>query len=327
MCGIAGAIDLNNQKINKKVIPILTNSIKHRGPDNQDHWIAKNQNIFLINSRLSILDLSKNGNQPFISNDKRYVIVFNGEIYNFQELKAELKEFKFKSNSDTEVLLNLFIKYNSKCLNMIEGMYSFAVYDNLKKELFCARDPFGIKPFYYYKYDNKFWFSSEIKSFFLINKNIKKNDRSISRYLSSEYHEHIEETYFDKIFKLKPGHFLKIKDSKISQKKFWEFKNYFDKILLPKNIKDRTEYIKFLVENSVRKSMVSDVPITVTASGGLDSSILQYSAKKYNSRISLAPWIFNQEKFSEKKHIQSISKITNLKKNVHGHTRQFFKKS
>ena len=195
---------------------------------------------------------------------------------------------------------------------MLEGMYAFAIYDNLKKEFFCARDPWGIKPFYYYKYENKFWFSSEIKSFFLIDKNIRKNEKSIIRYLSSEYHEHIEETYFYKIFKLKHGHFLKIKNSKVSQNKFWDFKKYYDSISLPECQKERAVHIKDLIESSIQKSMVSDVPISVTASGGLDSSILQVTAKKYNEKIRLASWIFNEKKYSEKKYIKEIAKITNL---------------
>ena len=327
MCGIAGAVDLNNNRIDKKIIPSLTKSIKHRGPDFEDYWLAKNQDVLLINTRLSILDLSKNGNQPFISKDKRYIIVFNGEIYNFQKLKSKLKEFRFKSNSDTEVLLNLFIKFNSKCLDMIEGMFAFAVYDNLKKELFCARDPWGIKPFYYYKFNNKLWFSSEIKSFFLIDGNIKKNEQSVFRYLNSEYHEHIEETYFDKVLKLKPGHFLKIKNSIIYQKQFWDFKKHYDKTSLPKNEQDRAVHIKSLINSSIEKSMVSDVPISVTASGGLDSSILQIIAKKHNSKISLASWIFDEKKFSEKKYIEEIGKITNLKRKMFSVTPKSFLKN
>ena len=327
MCGIAGSIDLNNNRIDKKIIPSLTKSIRHRGPNFENFWLAKNQDVLLINTRLSILDLSKNGNQPFISKDKRYVIVFNGEIYNFQKLKSKLKEFKFKSNSDTEVLLNLFIKYNSKCLNMLEGMFAFAIYDNFKKELFCARDPWGIKPFYYYKFNNKLWFSSEIKSFFLIDKDIKKNERSIFRYLNSEYHEHIEETYFNKVLKLKPGHFMKVKNSKISQKKFLEFKKYYDKILLPRDKEERAVHIKSLINSSIEKSMVSDVPISVTASGGLDSSILQLLAKKHNSKINLTSWIFDEKKYSEKKYIQEIGEITNLKSKMFSVTPKNFLKN
>lgn len=313
MCGIAGSFDLNNNKIDKKIIPLLIESIRHRGPNFENYWLNNNKSVLLINTRLSILDLSSNGNQPFISEDKRYIIVFNGEIYNFQKLKSKLKEFKFRSNSDTEVLLNLFIKFNSKCLDMLEGMFSFAIYDNLKKELFCARDPWGVKPFYYYKFENKFWFSSEIKSFFLIDKNIKKNEKSIFRYLSSEYHEHIEETYFHKIFKLRPGHYIKVKNSKVSQNKFWDFKKYYDKIYLPENQEERAHHIKGLISSSIQKSMVSDVPISVTSSGGLDSSILQIIAKKHNEKIKLASWIFNEKKYSEKKYIKEIGKITNLK--------------
>ena len=109
MCGIAGVIDLGKNKIDKKIMPSLIKSIKHRGPDFDDYWVSQDQNVFLVNSRLSIQDLSDNGNQPFISEDKRYVIIFNGEIYNFENLKKNLKELKFRSKSDTEILLKLYI--------------------------------------------------------------------------------------------------------------------------------------------------------------------------------------------------------------------------
>ena len=327
MCGIAGAISFDKKKIDKKLIPSLINSIKHRGPDHNGSWISENQSILLINTRLSILDLTKKGNQPFYSKDKRYIIVFNGEIYNFKDLKKNLKEFKFHSETDTEVLLNLYIKYKSKCLKMLEGMFSFAIYDRHKNELFRARDHFGIKPFYYYRFLNKFWFSSEIKSFFIINKNIKKNEQSVYRYLNSEYHEHIQETYFKNIFKIKPGHFIVVKNSKIKENKFWDFKDDYSKVILPKKYNDRKEYFRNLIDESVKKSMVSDVPISIASSGGLDSSILQLTAKKFNPKIDMVSWIFKDKKFSEKKFIDQIGKITNLKKKMYKVTPNDFKEN
>ncbi len=315
MCGIAGAISFDKIKIEKKLIPNLIKSIKHRGPDHDDWWLSKNQSVLMINTRLSILDLTKNGNQPFYSKDKRYVAVFNGEIYNFRDLKKNLKEFEFKSDTDTEVLLYLYIKFKSKCLSMLEGMFSFAIYDKKKEELFCARDQFGIKPFYYYKYMDQFWFSSEIKTFFVKNKNISENNKAIFRYLNSEYHEHIKETFYKDIYKIKPGHYLKVKKGKVIEKKFWNFEDKIKNISLPNNYEDKKEYIKFLINQSVEKSMISDVPISVASSGGLDSSILQVLAKQKNSKINLVSWIFQDSKFSEQGFIEEIQKKTKIKSN------------
>mgnify|MGYP001182571916 CR=1 FL=1 len=312
MCGIAGAISFNKQKINRTIIPSLINSIKHRGPDHSGSWLSENKLILMINTRLSILDLSKKGNQPFYSKDKRYIIVFNGEIYNFKDLKKNLKEFIFYSNSDTEVLLNLYIKYKSKCLKMLEGMFSLAIYDRKNNELFCARDQYGIKPFYYYNYQNQFWFSSEIKTFLMVNKNIRQNEKAIFRYLNSEYHEHIKETFYKNIFKIKPGHFLIVKNSKIIEKQFWKFEKKIQNIILPKKYNDKKKYIEFLINQSVEKSMVSDVPISIASSGGLDSSILQILAQKSNPKINLVSWIFKNSKYSEKNFVDKIQKKTNI---------------
>ena len=173
------------------------------------------------------------------------------------------------------------------------------IYDNFKNELFCARDQFGIKPFYYYRFKNEFWFSSEIKSFFVIDQNIKKNEKSIYRYINSEYHEHINETFYKNIFKIKPGHFLIVKKSKIFEKQFWNFEKKYHETSLPKKLNDRKHFLKYLIDQSVKKSMVSDVPISVASSGGLDSSVLQLIAKKYNPKLDLISWVFKENEFSE----------------------------
>ncbi len=312
MCGIAGSINFIDKRIEDKIIPKLVNSVKHRGPDNQNFWVSKKRNALMVNTRLSIIDLTKKGNQPFESQDKRYIIVFNGEIYNFTTLKKDLKEFEFKSDTDTEVLLYLYIKFKAKALEMIEGMFSFAIYDKKKDELFCARDQYGIKPFYYYSYKNQFWFSSEIKTFFIIDKNITKNDNAIFRYLNSEYHEHIKETFYKDIFKIKPGHYLIVKKSKIVEKQFWKFEKKFEKTILPKKEEEKREYINLLMSKAVENSMVSDVPISIASSGGLDSSILQILAHKKNPKIDLVSWIFKNPKFSERNFIDQISKKTKI---------------
>lgn len=311
MCGIAGYINFKNKIENSIKIQRIINSISHRGPDNKGFWVSKDRNIFLLNTRLAIQDLSVNGNQPFISKDGRYIIVFNGEIYNFKLLKEKLKEYNFQSNSDTEVLLYMYIKYKTKCLDYLEGMFAFSIYDNKEKKLFCARDKFGIKPFYYFYNKKKFCFSSEIKSFSLMEVQKKFNNRAIFRYLNSEYHEHEHETFYDNIFKLKPGHHIILDETgNLLEKNYFDINRKYKSINVPSKKKEIIENIRNLIVNSVKKSLVADVPISVAASGGLDSSILQIVLKQLGKDVNLISFIFKDKNFSEEKYIKKISKKT-----------------
>ena len=313
MCGIAGIITQKKEANIKKSIDLMLNLLKHRGPDGHGSWINKQQNIAIGNTRLAIQDPTKRGNQPMSSRDGRYVIVFNGEIYNFRNIKKSLSDFNFKTNTDTEVLLYAYIKFGTRCLNKLEGFFSFVIWDNLKDELFCARDRFGIKPFYYTINQNKFIFSSEIKPILNEKKHYTPELNSINSYLTSEYYENIESTFYKNIFKLKPGHYIKFKDNKLHQKKFFDFLSYSQKKTYSSNNKQKKEMLENLINNAVKKSLISDVPISIASSGGLDSSILQYHAKKnYTHKLKLISFDFLNKKYSEKKYVNNIQKITNL---------------
>jgi len=326
MCGISGLYNFTNKKIHPLQINKIISSITHRGPDNQNYWIKDDRKLALINTRLAIQDISKNGNQPFISNNKNFILVFNGEIYNFNELRKELKnEFNFKSNSDTEVLLNLYIKYKKNCLKKLKGMYSFAIYDKTNDELFIARDPFGVKPLYYYFNNTCFFFSSEIKTFFSLNIEKKINLRSLSSYLVSEYSENIKKTFYKNINKLQSGHFLILKNKKLSIKKYFSFSQEVDKLKIPKNDITKNNYFLDLIQKTVKQSTISDVPISISSSGGLDSSILHYEALKFNKQIDLISWDFKEKIFSEKKFVNKISKITGLTPKFQLYTKEIFK--
>jgi asparagine synthase (glutamine-hydrolysing) len=313
MCGIAGIITQKKEANIKKSIDLMLNLLKHRGPDGHGSWINKQQNIAIGNTRLAIQDPTKRGNQPMSSCDGRYIIVFNGEIYNFRNIKRSLSDFNFKTNTDTEVLLYAYIKFGTRCLNKLEGFFSFVIWDNLKDELFCARDRFGIKPFYYTINQNKFIFSSEIKPILNEKKHYTPELNSINSYLTSEYYENIESTFYKNIFKLKPGHYIKFKDNKLHQKKFFDFLSYSQKKSYSSNSKQKKEMLENLIDNAVKKSLISDVPISIASSGGLDSSILQYHAKKnYTHKLKLISFDFLNKKYSEKKYVNNIQKITNL---------------
>lgn len=315
MCGIAGLIRFDNNKVTDQQIKTTILSLKHRGPDNSGFWLSEDRDKFLVNTRLSILDLSKKGNQPFYYQNKNYVIVFNGEIYNYKNLKKKLNEFEFKSNSDTEVLLYLYVKFGEHCLDMLDGMFSFAIFDKKNNKLFCARDRYGIKPYYYVYTKNFFFFSSEIIS--IKKMNLIKNQinfRSVSSYLTSEYYENISKTFYKNIIKLKPGHFLTLRENSLKEESFTNFEKDIKKITIPKKVNEKEKQLYFLLNQAVKKSLVSDVKYSLASSGGLDSSILQILTKvNTRSKLSLISFIFKEEKYSEEKYIKYFAKKMDLK--------------
>jgi len=313
MCGIAGIINFNEKKISEREVKLALKSIKHRGPDDNGSWTNNSKNIALINTRLSIQDPSTKGSQPMTSDDGRFVIIFNGEIYNFKYLKKNyFSNENFKSNSDTEVILKLFTRYNFKFLSLLEGMFAIAIYDKQNNKLFIARDEFGIKPLYYFIDRNKFIFSSEIKTFFKLNIKREINPRSLSSYLTSEYYENKTHTYFKNILKLESGSYMEINNGRVKTKSYFDFYEYSKKIFVPKKYNERKERLNEIISKCVKNGMVSDVPISIAASGGLDSSILQYEAYKINQNAKLISWDFRENEFSEKKYVNQISKITNV---------------
>ena len=326
MCGISGVISFKN-KIDSKTISKIIKSIKNRGPDDDGYWTSKDKKNLLVNTRLSIIDTSERGKQPMISSDNRHVIVFNGEIYNYNDLKFELKEYNFKGKSDTEVILYLYKKHKEHCLNYLDGMFAFAIYDTFTQELFCARDRFGIKPFYYFQDSKGFYFSSEINTFEYIGFSMKPNLHSVNRYLSSEYYEHINQTFYKNIFKLKPGHYIKFRNKKKIEIPYCNFIEDLSKFEIPKKNSDKKFYFKELIFNTISKSFVSDVPITIASSGGLDSSIINYSAYKKGKSINSISFSFDDENFSEKKYVDLISSKTNSRATYFKSNSSIFKES
>ena len=288
MCGIAGILSSKGINFLTAKLPLMTNSISHRGPDGFGYWYSENKLLALGHRRLSIIDLSENGSQP-MHYLNRYTITFNGEIYNYIELREILifKGYKFKSNSDTEVILAAYDFYGIDCLQQFDGMFAFALYDKQSNKLFCARDRFGEKPFYYSFYNDDLYFASEMKALWAVDIEKTKNETLLFNYL---YHDLVEnplnqeETFFSEIHKLKPGHYFIVDEQKkIVQKKYWELnintKNDF-------NPQKASQIFKELFYNSVKKRLRSDVPVGSSLSGGLDSSsvvaaISQYTTNNY----------------------------------------------
>ncbi|HEY0221129.1 MAG TPA: asparagine synthase (glutamine-hydrolyzing) [Candidatus Paceibacterota bacterium] len=272
MCGIAGIIGENTEN-KEAVIGKMTDAIVHRGPDDQGFFVDKYVGLGM--RRLSIIDL-KLGKQPITSKDERFIIFFNGEIYNYKELREELikKKFEFKTDSDTEVILHMYEAYGEEMLSRLRGMFTFCIYDSKAKHVFIARDYFGIKPLYYYtEGDRIVAFSSEIKSFLLIpGFKAKVNDTAVFNYLSFQYNP-LAETFFKNVYKLSPGHFLKIdtKSGAAEIKKYWAFEFGEEQKKTEERVK---EEIKAVIKNSVEHHMIADVPVGSFLSGGIDSSII-----------------------------------------------------
>lgn len=307
MCGFVGFCDDSKNK--KKIIRDMADIIKHRGPDSDGYYV--DNNIALGFRRLSIIDLDK-GSQPIFNEDKDKVIVFNGEIYNYKEIREELKSkgHKFSTNTDTEVILHGYEEYKEDILNKLRGMFAFVIYDIKEKSLFGARDFYGIKPFYYY-YDNEnFLFGSEIKSF-LGSPNFKKelNKDMLSQYLTFQCSIG-EDTFFKNTYKLLPGHYFIYKDKELKVKKYYEVK------LEPNDDKSLDEWvsgIREVIDNSVLAHKVSDVEVGSFLSSGVDSSLIAklssvdktftvgYDNKKY-SEIDYA------KEFSDKINVSNVSK-------------------
>ena len=265
MCGIAGVINLNNKPVDQNQIKFMLKKIKHRGPD--DEGIYCKNNFGFGHVRLSIQDLSKAGHQPMYSNDKRYCIIFNGEIYNFIELKNELNHYyEFKTKTDTEVILAAYQKWGEACLEKFNGDWAFVIYDSLKNEFFGARDRYGIKPFYYFIDDDQYMFASEIKAIIPLIKEKSQNHRAIYDYLVYNRTDQTEATFFNKIFKLKHGYYFKITDNQYSLYKWYNLKEKLTPVSL--SFDQYREEIKSAISIRLR----SDVPVGVSLSGGIDSS-------------------------------------------------------
>lgn len=274
MCGIVGYI--GNASFDESLV---LNSIKHRGPDGIGAYRYKN--IFLGHARLSILDLSDLANQPMLSDNKNYVIIFNGEIYNHLDIRKNfLKEITFKSTGDTETVLNAYIKYGEKCLELFNGIFSFAVLDLSKNEIFIARDHFGVKPLYIYNDGINFIFGSEIKSFlhFDIDKSI--SIEALCNYITFLWSPG-DATPFKFIKKLLPGTYIKFDINNLKSATAKSYNNYKFKgkyLNLPEA--ELIDQLDILLTKAVKRQLLSDVPIGFFLSGGLDSTLLVAIAKK-----------------------------------------------
>lgn len=279
MCGIAGALDVN---LSQAAIESVFDVMKTRGPDGQG--VLQQGRIALMHTRLSIIDLSEHAAQPMVSSCGRYVIVFNGEIYNYKQLKNNIKhDYKFITQSDTEVILAYFIRFGSGVLEYLRGMFAFAIWDNLKEELFIARDRLGVKPLYFASLDQGFLFASRPQALAAMVPRMKRSiDKQALRYFLESGYVPAPYSIFEGVSKLEPGHYLTVTKQGISKTQYWSTDQINTEPALASVNEDiLLNELDSLIDESVRLRMVSDVPVGAFLSGGIDSSLVAAYMMKY----------------------------------------------
>lgn len=323
MCGINGFI---SQKFSgeEKVsfVRKMNTALAHRGPDNDGIW--HNETLCLGHRRLSIIDLSSDSNQPFLSNDKRYIIIYNGELYNYKELKLELQRsahgsahapYFFNSASDTEVILAAYIRWGNKCLDYFNGMYAFAIYDTQCNKVLIARDRTGVKPLYYYYGEEGFIFSSEVRP--IIHSGIKSF--SLNKEVIAEYAMYqtvlAPHTIIKGVKMLLPGHLIELDNGKPTISQYYSF-NKIDPTSENLSYSQICSKVNELLTHSVQQRLIADVPFGAFLSGGIDSSaVVGLMSKVSSEKVQTFNVSFEERDFSEAKYARLIAK----KFNTHHH--------
>lgn len=303
MCGIIGSYYINSDPQKDDRLKNSIDSLRHRGPDNSglEHFKLSNGYLFLGHLRLSIIDLSEAGHQPMFSRDKKYLIVFNGEIYNYLELRNELEKFdyKFITDTDTEVLLNAWIEWGEACLKKLVGMFAFVVFDIEQNQLFCARDAFGIKPFFYSLVNNEFNFASEINALIKLLPEIPEINRKTSfNYLVHSIYDEDEFSFFTGIKQLMPGHFIIIN---LGGNPFWQTfeskKWWWPDINIRRDLTfdQAAKKLRELFLQSLELHLRSDVPLGAALSGGIDSSAIVCSIRYLYPNLPIHTFTYSAE--------------------------------
>lgn len=299
MCGISGFYSINN-KFNKQDLINMSDAIAHRGPDANGYFI--DEYVGLGHRRLSIIDLSDTANQPMHSKDNRYVMVYNGEVYNYREIASELKHkfnSEFKTSSDSEVILETYAKYGPQFLEKLNGMFALAIYDKEKNELFICRDRIGIKPLYYFWDGKNFAFASELKALTVCSSiPLKINTNAIFQFLHLGFIP-APQSIYNSINKLESGTWLKVSKNAIQTHKYWSINKSISKSIITDE-KEAKIKLNNLMADSVQLQLKSDVPFGVFLSGGIDSSLITANAMNLSkSKINTFSIGFEENKYNE----------------------------
>ena len=318
MCGIVGIFNFNYSTVNKKELEYFTQSLHHRGPDDSGIYINKEHDLGLGHTRTSIFDLSEAGKQPMTYTNERYWLTFNGEIYNFIEIREELKSLGcvFKSDTDSEVILAAYFKWGEKCQYKFNGDWAFAIWDNLEKNLFLSVDRVGAIPLYYYYNENFFIFASELKSFMYLSKRIKPDiDYGYLLWLGKT--GSTQNTLLKNVYLVNGGYQINIKkNKKLKLKKWWKTIDHL--VDIPKSYEEQVDHFKYLFTESCKIRMRSDVPTASCLSGGIDSSAVVSTIKiirqsKAEQSVFIA--YFKDDPISEKHFAEEVILNKNINVN------------
>jgi asparagine synthase (glutamine-hydrolysing) len=314
MCGIAGILYLNQPLPGVSLIKKMTDAMAHRGPDAHNDYV--NGRIALGHRRLSIIDLSEVANQPLADHTGRYRIVFNGEIYNFRDVRARLADYPFATNGDTEVLLAAYIKWGADCLQYMKGMFAFAVWDNEEQVLFIARDRLGVKPVYYFINEDHFLFASEIRGITASGLVPKKIDQDAVREFLSYQSVGFPLSAIEGIGQLEAGACLTIRNGKTHFKKYWDITRPTSPVERPHDIGQVKKDIRTLLRNAIERRLVSDVPIGAFLSGGIDSSaVVALMAEVSSERPNTFTIGFSEKEFDESDYAAEVARKYNTNHN------------
>jgi asparagine synthase (glutamine-hydrolysing) len=309
MCGIAGIVNFKGLGVDASMIHKMTNGLSHRGPDAEGFFV--DPFISLGHRRLSIIDLSAAANQPFYENSGRYVLIFNGEMYNYASVKLQLPEYEFHTGSDSEVLIAAYAMWGPECLGHFRGMFAFAIWDKQEKEIFVARDPMGVKPLYYFLDREHFVFASEIRSIALSGMVEKKvSQEALIEFFSFQSVGHLNSA-INGIRQLEAGSWMKIKNGKTEKKVYWDLTglharfDFTDKAGVEKKIHE-------LLLKSVERRLVSDVPVGAFLSGGIDSSaVVGLMAEASQARPNTFNVCFDEKEYDESGYASLVAKKFN----------------
>jgi len=310
MCGISGWFLKRGQEFDEAHAVAMADAISHRGPDDRGYYVSPERGIALSHNRLSIIDLSAAGHEPMISDDGTHVLSYNGELYNYLELKQELQALghNFRSRTDAEVVLNSFIQWGPACLNRFAGMFAFAIWSATSGKLFLARDPLGMKPLYYTSLpgDKGFAFASEIKAFLsLPGFAVKANRTALAQFLEFGYTFDEHETSIEGVYKLPPGHSLEIINGEPSSPRTY----FAPPVPDPRDHRTADEREKELYEalsEVVGQHLVADVPVGLLLSGGLDSSVTAALAARH-SKITTISMGFAESRIDERSYARIVA--------------------
>lgn len=311
MCGICGYI--SRKRITEEQLRAMNDTMYHRGPDDSGVEIYEMRGgwqVGFAQRRLSILDLSQLGHQPMHSEDRRISVVYNGEIYNFQELREELADYSFRSDCDTEVIIAAYLKWGIACLERFNGMFAIALYDRESQEVYLVRDRIGKKPLYYWYEDGELVFASELKPIMKCpGFTAKIEERVLSRYLFQQY-INAPESIYQNVYKVEPGAVLRFHQGGISTWKYWDIKEVYHRAQTERieDYKEAKEQLKTLLKQSVKMRMIADVPLGSFLSGGYDSSLVTAIAQACSeSPVKTFSIGFHEEKYNEAKYARAVA--------------------